>query len=148
MGVTAVFLAVALGSKGYYDAGLEWPAQCLLTHNFGIPVSTSEVSFSGTYRYDSLYTAIVLCFLSFSYLSRVVQLFASAQMFIRKYFRLLPSNRTRGWLDSVRDRATASSTKRTRATWLLVHRLLISLYFFSKAVADVYGSMLWEVGLK
>lgn len=34
MGVTAVLLAVALGSTGYYDDGHEWPAQCFLTHNF------------------------------------------------------------------------------------------------------------------
>lgn len=34
MGITAVMLAIALGSKGYFDYSIKWPAMCVLTHNF------------------------------------------------------------------------------------------------------------------
>ena len=34
MGFTAVMLAIALGSTGYFDYSVKWPAMCVLTHNF------------------------------------------------------------------------------------------------------------------
>ena len=138
MGVTAVLLATALGSTGYYDVVPEWPAQCLLAHN-----STGPEGPSG--GYDILYTAIVLWFLSFSYLSRVVQLFPSTQTTLRNFFRLRPSNGFQKWLPALKNRATMSSSNSSSNFWLLAHWLLFSLYCLSKALLDLYGSLLWEV---
>lgn len=153
MGITAVLLAVALVSTGYYNVQYVWPAQCLLTHNFASLEDPIEeglgIGLEWTYAYDSLYMAIILCFLSFSYLSRVVQLFPSTQSAMQYYLRFRPSNAVQSWLVSLRRRATASSTGTyTRKAWLMAHRLLLSFYCLSEAVADVYGSLLWEVCLK
>ena len=153
MGVTAVLLAVALVSTGYYNVQYEWPAQCLLTHNFSSLEDPLEealgIGLGYTYEYDSLYMAIVLCLLSFSYLSRVVQLFPSTQSAMRHFLRVRPSNAVQSWLVSVKRRATVSSTgKYTSKAWLLTHRLLLSLYCLSEATADLYESLLWEVCLK
>lgn len=144
MGVTSVLLAVALQSTGYDDPGHDWPAQCFLTHKLGHFEGTAD---SGTYRYDSLYVAIVLCFLSLSYVSRVVQLFPSTQVIMRNHFRSRPSNLFRAWLVRVGDCATLSSRKSTRDSSHLVHMLLLSIYCLLKAVLDLYGSLLWEVCL-
>ena len=148
MGVIAVLLAVALGSTGYYAAGDTWPAQCFLTRNLANLEGPFAAAYWGTYGYNSLYMGIVLCFLSFSYLSRVVQLFPSTQAFTRNLFRSRPSNSMQRWLVSLRDRATISSMISARKFWLLVHGLLLSVYCLSEAVADLYGSLLWEVCLK
>lgn len=145
MGVTAVLLAPALGTTGYYEADFEWPAQCLLAHSFTSLEEPFGKAHWGSNGYDSIYMAIILCFLSLSYLGRVVQLFPSTQTTLRSIFRLRPSNAIQKWLASSRDRATTSSRKSTRKFWLLAHWLLLSLYCLSKAVADLYGSLLWEV---
>ena len=34
MGFTAVMLAIASGSTGYFDYSVKWPAMCVPTHNF------------------------------------------------------------------------------------------------------------------
>lgn len=34
MGFTAVVLAIALASTGYFDYSVKWPVMCVLTHNF------------------------------------------------------------------------------------------------------------------
>lgn len=148
MGVIAILLAVALGSTGYYDAGTNWPAQCFLTHNFANLEGPFEVAYWGTYGYDSLYMAITLCLLGFSYLSRVVQVFPSTQAFMQNLFRSRPSNGMQRLLVSVRDRATASSMIPMSKFWLSVHRFVLSIYCLSKAVADLFGSLLWEVCLQ
>ena len=150
MGVIAVLLAVALGSTGYYDADYTHtsPAQCFLTHDFANLEGPTQVAYWGTYGYGSLYMTIVLCFLSFSYLSRVVQVFPSAQAFMRNLFRSRPSKSMQRWLESIKNRASTSSTTSASKFWLSIHRLLLSIYCLSKAAADLYGSLLWEVCLK
>lgn len=149
MGVTAVLLAVALGSTGYYNVQYEWPAQCFLTHNFASLEDPIEeglgIGLEGTYAYDGVYMAIILCFLSFSYISRVVQLFPSIQPAMRHLLRTRPSSAIQSWLLSVKNRASASSRKSTSKFWLLAHGILLSFYCLSEAVADLYGSLLWEI---
>lgn len=148
MGIIAVLLAVALGSTGYYAAGYTWPAQCFLTHDFANLEGPFAVAYWGAYGYNSLYMGTVLCFLALSYLSRVVQVFPSAQAFMRNLFRSRPSNGMQRCLVSIRNRATASSMTYVSKFWLLVNGLLLSMYCLSEAVADLYGSVLWEVCLK
>lgn len=146
MGVTAVLLAVALGSTGYVGGTLtNWPAQCFLIHNFA---SLESESPHPRFEYNSLYMTIVLSFLSFSYLSRVVQLFPSMQQALRQFFRSRTGRAIRSWLLSGRNRATTASRKSTRKFWLSAHTILLSLYCILEAVADLYGSLLWEVCLK
>lgn len=144
MGVIAVLLAVALESTGYYDNSISWPAQCFLTHNLASSENPSQVELWG-YGYASLYMITILSFLGLSYLSRVAQVFPSTQAFMRDLFRSRPSDGMQRWLQSARDRATASSTNATSKFWLLIHGLLLSIYCLAEAVADLYGSMLWEV---
>ena len=148
MGITAVMLSVALGSTGYDDHHFDWPAMCILTHDFVNLENEWDKWIFRDYAYNSLYMAIMLCFLSFSYLSRVVQLFPSIQPTMRNFFRSRPSSAFRKYLVSLRNRATKSPRKSTSKFWLLAHWLLLSLYCLSKAVADLYGSLLWEVCLK
>lgn len=148
MSVTAVLLAVVFGSTGYYDNIYRLPAQFFLTRNFASLEGSPEEWYWGSYRYNSLYTVIALCFLSFNYLSRVVQLIPSIQPNMRYFFRSRPSKVIKRWLLSAIDHAATSFRKSTRNLWLLVHMLLLPLYSLSEAVADLYGTLLWEVCLK
>ena len=148
MCVTGVMLAVALGSTGYYDHQFEWPAMCLLTHNFENLEGEFDKWLFRDYEYNSLYMVIILCFLILSYVSRVVQLFPSIQPNMRNWFRSRPSNAIGNCMTSLKDRATASSRKATSKFWTLAHGLLMSFYCLSEAVADLYGSLLWEVRME
>ncbi len=144
MGITAVLLAPALESTGYIMVPIGWPAQCLLTHGRDLLVVDGSFSDSG---YDSVYVAIVMVFLSSSYLSRVVQLFPLAPPAIWKFFLTRPNNTFQMWLVSLRNRIRSSSTKSSIFFWFMAHRILLSTYCLLKAMADLYGSLLWEVRL-
>ena len=145
MGATAVLLAPALGSTGYPDAQLGWPAQCLLTHDLAIVVDRDGVAAA---VYNKGYMAIIMVFLISSYIIRVVQLFPLTASVLRTFFRTRPSNISQRWLMSLRDRTISSSTKPSMIFWFVGHRLLLSIYCCLKAAADLYGSLLWEVRLK
>ena len=106
MGFTAVMLAIALGSTGCFDYSVKWPAMCVLTYNFVNLENEVDQWLFRDYEYTSLYMAIVLCFLSFSYLSRVVQLFPSIQPIMRNFFRSWPSKAIQKVLLLLIDRAT------------------------------------------
>ena len=147
MGVIAVMLAVAMGSIGYFDRGMSWPAICFLTHNFINLEGLWDKAMFDDYDYNILYMAIILCFLSFSYLSRVLLLFPSVQTSMLSIFRSRPSNAIHKRLALLRDRVISSSSKFTGMIWLLAYRLLLCLYCLSKAMVDLYGSLLWEVCL-
>ena len=147
MGVIAVMLAVAMGSIGYFDRGMSWPAICFLTHNFINLEGLWDKAMFDDYDYNILYMAIILCFLSFSYLSRVLLLFPSVQTSMLSIFRSRPSNAIHKCLALLRDRVISSSSKFTGMIWLLAYRLLLCLYCLSKAMVDLYGSLLWEVCL-
>ena len=148
MGVIAVMLAVGMGSIGYFERGMSWPAICFLTHNFINLENEFDKAFYGEHNYNSLYMVIILCFLSFSYLSRVLLLFPSVQESMLNLFRSRPSNVIHKCLALLRDRAISSPSKYSSTIWILAYRLLICLYCLSKAVVDLYGSLLWEVCLK
>ena len=62
MGVIAVMLAVAMGSIGYFDRGMSWPAMCFLTNNFIDLEGVWDKALFGDYDYNSLYMVIILCF--------------------------------------------------------------------------------------
>lgn len=145
MGIIAVMLAVAMGSIGYFERGMSWPAICFLTHSFINLENDWDKSFFGEYDYNSLYMVIILCFLSFSYLSRVLLLFPSVQTSMLSIFRSRPSNAIQKCLAILRDRAICSPSKYTSMIWLLAYRLLLCLYCLSSAAVDLYGSLLWEV---
>ena len=148
MGIIAVMLAVGLGFIGYFERGMSWPAICFLTHNLINLENDLDKAFLGKYHYNSLKMVITLCFLSFSYLSRVLLLFTSVQESLLSIFRSRPSNAIHKFLALLRDRAISSPSKYTSMIWLLAYRLLFCLYCLSKAVVDLYGSLLWEVCLK
>ena len=147
MGVIAVMLAVAMGSISYVAHEMSWPAICFLTHNFINLEGFWDKALFG-YDYNILYMAIILCFLSFSYLSRILLLFPSVQTSILSFFRSRPSNAIQKCLALLRDRVISSSSKYTGMIWLFAYRLLLCLYCLSKATVDLYGSLLWEVCLK
>ena len=147
MGVIAVMLAVAMGSIGYFDRGMRRPAICFLTHDFINLEGVWDKALFGDYDYNILYMVIILCFISFSYLSRVLLLFPSVQTSMLTIFRSRPSNAIQKCLTLLRDRIISSSSKYAGMIWLLAYRLLLCLYCLSKAVVDLYGSLLWEVCL-
>ena len=148
MGVIAVMLAVAMGSTGYLDSQWTWPAMCLLTHNFINLEGFGEKEIFSDYAYNSLYMVIILSSLSFSYLSRVLLLFPSIQTSMLSILRSRPSNAIQRCLALLKDRAISSPSKYMGMIWVLAYRLILCLYCLSKAVVDLYGSMLWEVCLK
>ena len=45
----------------------------------------------------------------------------------------------------LRDKAIHSPRTLCKTFWVLMYRLLLSVYSLLKAIADLYGSVLWEV---
>ena len=118
MGFTAVMLAIALGSTGCFDYSDKWPEICVLTYNFVNLENEIDKWLFRDYEYINLSMVIVLCFLSSSYLSRVVHLFPSIQPIMRSFFRSWPSKAIQKVLLLLRDRATVSPSKYMSKLWL------------------------------
>lgn len=93
-------------------------------------------------------TTIVLFFLGFSYLSKVLQLFNTTQQRAHKYLRTRPSEIFRAGLGSIRHRAIQLLAKSSKIFWAIINEIPLSIYCILKAAADLYGSLLWEVSLQ
>ena len=136
MTINAAILAIALGSTGWESVSPTLPALCLYRpkdFNSGTPV------------YNSFYIAITATFLVFSYLARVIQLYPKAQASFHCLFTNRPSTIYNRWLNNVRDRALHLSGRLVRVCLVVTYRILLSQYYATKAVIDLYTSMLWEV---
>ena len=144
MTINAAILATALGSTGWESVSPALPALCLYRSKDGISVP-------GEYRnitpiYNSFYIAITLTFLVFSYLTRVIQLYPKALATFQDLFRNRLSTIYNQWLNNVRHyRALQSSRRPVRVCVVLTYRVLLSWYYATKAIIDLYTSILWEV---
>ena len=147
MTINAMILAVALGSTGWESVSPTLPAMCLYRPQDVIYAVGPDPYASGYIvpSYNSFYVAITATFLVFSYLARVIQLYPKAQAKFQDLFRNRPSTIYNRWLDNVRNRALHSSGIPVRFCLVVTYRILLSQYYTTKAVVDLYTSMLWEV---
>ena len=140
MTINATILAIALGSTGWETVSPAMPALCLFRPKDFIPESTELGPV-----YNSFYIAITATFLVVSYLARVIQLYPKAQASYQDLLRNRPSTIYNRWLNNVRGRALHSSERPVRVFFVVTYRILLSQYYATKAVVDLYTSMLWEV---
>lgn len=146
MAINAAILAIALGSTGWESVNPALPALCLYRLKDFISVTTDlDPSANFGPVYNSFYIAITATFLVFSYLARVIQLYPKAQASFQDLFRNRPSTIYNRWLNNVRGRALHSSGRPVRICVVVIYRILISQYYVTKAVLDLYTSVLWEV---
>ena len=136
MAINAAILAIALGSTGWESVSPSLPALCL--YDLDSDANTVAV-------YNSFYIAITATFLVFSYLARVIQLYPKAQASFQDLFRNRTSTIYNRWLNNVRGRALHSSGRPVRIFFVVIYRIVLSQYYTTKAVVDLYTSMLWEV---
>ncbi len=144
MTINAAILAIALGSPGWENVSPTLPALCLYRLKDVISVITFLNS-EAVPVYNSFYIAITATFLVSSYLARVIQLYPKAQASFRDLFRNRLSTIYNQWLNNVRGRALRSSGRPVSICVVVTYRILLSQYYVTKAVVDLYTSMLWEV---
>ena len=161
--VIGVMLASALGATGYMSSeniDVAFPAQCLYQPRFmsWYLAGSSDNQFS---TYDFFYVLVSVPFLCGSYLNRTVRLFPGVFRFpsrlrVRSFKAIL-----RGWLGrlakakALRSYVRPLSIPQTpkapshgiaqRFIYIILYKLLLSLYFLLEAIADLWGSLLWEV---
>ena len=146
MTINAAILAIALGSTGWEYVSPTMPALCLYHLKDVISILTDQDPDPKIVPvYNSFYIAIMTTFLVFSYLARAIQLYPKAQASFRDLFRNYPSTIYKRWLNLVRSRALHSSARPVRVCVVVIYRILLSQYYATKAVVDLYTSMLWEV---
>ena len=146
MAVNATILAIALGSTGWESVSPTLPALCLYRPKdviFGTTGLHPDENIGPVY--NSFYIALTAMFLVFSYLARVIQLFPKAQASFQDLFRNRPSTIYNQSLNNVRGLALHSSRRPVRVCFVVTYRILLSHYYATKAVVDLYTSMLWEV---
>ena len=97
-----------------------------------------------TTYYNTDYIALVLVFLCVSYGVRVVRLFPSGLDKLLKNGHARLSTFAQSWLLKHRNRSLGNLFPNY---WALVYTLTMAIYCISKAAADLYSSMLWEVCL-
>ena len=142
MAITAIMLGVSLGSTGYIgqDTDPSFPALCLFRPN-------KSASAKGKGSYNGWYIGVTSSFLVFSYLSRVIQLLPATMDTAHDWFRVRPRQRFQAWLQSVNYRETRSTSNVSKALLATLHRLIRSTWCILEAMADLWSSLLWEVGL-
>ena len=99
----------------------------------------------GDLYYNNVYVAITQSFLGVSYATRLIQLVPTGCDWMRSTLRAIPSNFFKRMLLVLRDKAIYSPRMLYKTFWVLTYRLLLSVYCLLKAIADLYGSVLWEV---
>ncbi len=146
-GVTVAMLACAIGSTGFLgisNLSLSYPAWCLYHPNL-MEEPGNRKSFYGNLYYNNNYVAVTESFLGVSYATRLIQLFPTGHTWMRTTFRATPSNLFKRMLLTFRDKAIHSPRKLCKTFWVFAYKLLLSVYCLLKAIADLYGSVLWEV---
>lgn len=140
MAMTAVMLATSLGSTGFIDVNTNpsFPALCLFR-----PKDFRSSVVNGSY--DGWYIGVTLSFLVISYLTRIMQLFPGTTDIVYDYFRVKPRGKVQTRLDAVKSRANHSSSNVSKVQWAILYRLISSLWCLMEAMADLWGSLLWEV---
>ena len=147
MGITVAMLACAIGSTGFLgvqNLSLSYPAWCLYHINL-MEEPGDMKSLYGDVYYNNTYVAITQSFLGVSYATRLIQLVPTGCNWVRSTFRAIPSIYFKRMLLLLRDKAIRSPRTFCKIFWVLTYRLLLSLYCLLKAMADLYGSVLWEV---
>ena len=140
MAINAAILTIALSSTGWEYVSPNLPAICLYRLK---DINTTDLKFRPIY--NSFYIAITASFLAFSYLARVIQFYPKAQANFQDFLRNRPSTIYNRWLNNVRGRALHSSRKPVRICFVITYRILLTQYYATKAVVDLFTSMLWEV---
>ena len=147
MGITVAMLACAIGSTGFLGIetfSLSYPAWCLYHPNFIEEAGDKKSQFGDLY-YINVYIAVTLSFLGVSGATRLIQLFPTGCCWMRSTLRATPSNIFKRMLLLLRDKAFNPPSTLYKTFWVLTYRLLLSVYCLLKAIADLYGSVLWEV---
>ena len=140
MAINAAILTIALSSTGWEYVSPNLPAICLYRLK---DINTTDLEIPPIY--NSFYIAITASFLAFSYLARVIQLYPKAQANFQDFLRNRPSTIYNRWLNNVRGRALRSSRRPVRICFVITYRILLTQYYATKAVVDLFTSMLWEV---
>lgn len=153
MGVVLVLLGTAFGPTGYISQGETpaVPASCLFSRTAYEDYRTA-INFLGRHGctgvqggiipYDTPLVALSLAFLVFSYVTRVIRIFAPASMFAQKWLRDKPRERFRRLYTLVTEKTGSSP----RARWMSVLQWSLKLiYVLMKSAYEIHGSMLWEV---
>ena len=123
---------------------ISYPAWCLFHRKFLRTATGKDVSddvYTG--YYNTVYVVLVLLFLFVSYCARITQLFPSGLDKLRKDGH--------AWLSTFAQSRLLNYKKKALGNlfpnyWALVYTLTMAIYCISKAAADLYSSMLWEVG--
>ena len=155
MGVVLVLLGTALGPTGYISQAdtPSIPASCLFSRTAHEDVKTAIDTADrhgcprlrdGIIPYDTPLILISLAFLVFSYVTRVIRIFAPASKFAQEWLRVKPRKVFR-WLYTPVTEKLGSSP---RARWMSVPRWLLKLiYVLMRLAYEIHGSMLWEVSV-
>ena len=147
MGITVVMLACAIGSTGFLGIesfSLSYPAWCLYHPNLMEEPGDRKSQYGNLY-YNNVYVAITQSFLGVSYATRLIQIVPTGCDWMRSTLRATPSNFFKRMLLVIRDKAIHSPRMLCKTFWVLTYRSLLSVYCLLKAIADLYGSVLWEV---
>ena len=147
MGITVAMLACAIGSTGFLgieNFSLSYPAWCLYHPNL-MEEPGDRKSLYGDLYYNNTYVAITQSFLGVSYATRLIQISPTGYNWMRSTPRATLSNFFKRMLLMLRDKAIHSPRLLCKTFWVLTYRLLLSVYCLLKAIADLYGSVLWEV---
>ena len=160
--ITAVMIAIALGSTGYIPGNfieITFPASCLFKPKAMRVYLPDRIS--GSHKYNSAYIVITIGLLAFSYLTRAIQLFPKVSGLVKTKLNTAPSNFLKRLWRFMRSRALQSSetlshspdqqrflrlvNTSTRYYWVLRYRLFLSMFLLLEASGEFYGSLLWEV---
>ena len=147
MGITVAMLSCAIGSTGYLGIAsfsLSYPAWCLYHPNLMDEPGDRKSQYGDLY-YNNVYVAITQSFLGVSYATRLIHLVPTGCNWMRSTLRATPSNFFKRMLLMLRDKAIHSPRILCKTFWVFTYRLLLSLYCLLKVMADLYGSVLWEV---
>ena len=147
MGITVAMLACAIGSTGFLGIetfSLSYPAWCLYHPNHMEEPGDRKSQYGDLY-YNNGYVAITQSFLGVSYATRLIQLVPTGCIWMPSTLRAIPSNFLKRMLLTLRNKAIHSPRMLCKIFWVLTYRLLLSVYCLLKAIADLYGSVLWEV---
>ena len=99
-------------------------------------------------RYNTPLTLLSLGFLVFSYLTRVVRIFATAARLTQDWLRIIPGIKFKKAYLLVEKITESKSSQTSRFVWSILKMTLKIIYVLMKAVYEIQESMLWEVGFR
>ena len=157
MGVIATMLGCALWSTGYlngdtdaagdYEIEINFPAWCLYHREAMYEYCNQR----GGGAFNPTYVVVVLLYLGFSYLTRLLALCPEISDTTLARVSLLEQCNVLGRLrkrvrDKAREANQSTKSQRILIFWILIYRAILSIVCLGQAVSNLYGSVIWEVG--